>query len=230
MSLRLLLFILAGSLLGLTGAALMRCGDAGRPSATASQGTQRPSATIRGPFARDHAFAYNHGAIPQRTLSPADERYNPVALLREDDLSPREVFESEPRDAAFASVLEQRIQAGYSSAFLQLGIDKKIVSMNIECKTLSCYTSVDVAKEDGRYVYDRINGLLLGSMHTPGLTGTDSPDLARVTFYTLFEPDLRDDRAYRRFMDVVFAHLVTSFKAEYSAEQSQDRDGNDDGR
>lgn len=96
--------------------------------------------------------------------------------------------------------------------------------MSVECKTLSCYTRVDVAKGDGRYVYDRINGLLLGSMHAPGLTGADSPDLARVTFYTLFEPDLRDERAYRRFMEVVFAHLVESFQAAYPAEDSRDRD------
>ena len=221
MKLRWISFILAGSLLGLAGAALMRCGEIegdGRPSATTPRTSKLPRATGRSTFARDHTFAHNHGEAPQRTLSPTDERYNPVAFLREDDLSPKEVFENEPRDATFAPVLEHRIQAGYSDAFSQLEIDKKIASMKIECRTLSCYTSIDVAAKDGRFVYDRINGLLLGSLHTPGLTDADSPDLSRITFYTLFEPDLRDERAYRRFMDVVFAHLVASFKAEDPAE------------
>lgn len=226
MNSRLMISVLAGSLIGLAGAMLMRHatpeGDRA-PSATIPARTlQPPGATIAETVTRDRPFSYDHGGVRQRTLSPADERYNPVAFLREDDLSPRDVFESEPRDAEFAPVLERRIQAGYQDAFVKLGIDRKIIAMDVECRTLSCYTSIDVPKGDGKYVYDRINGLLLGSLHAPGLADADSPDMASVTFYTLFEPDLRDERAYRRFMEVVFAHLVASFKAEYSEERERE--------
>jgi len=93
-------------------------------------------------------FTYDH-SVPQRELLPSDARYDPVEFSKqEEDLSSKEIFEREPRDPVFAPVMEKRIQAIHEIVFHELQLEDKIRKVYIECKTLSCYTTIEVAKSD----------------------------------------------------------------------------------
>lgn len=193
---------------------MLRCANArvdnARPALTLEQSElSLPRPKVSG------QFAYNHGKVPQRELAASDERYDPVAYATEDDLLPKEVFDREPKDPRFAPVFERRIENGYADAFRTLGLEKQIKGITSECKTLSCYTEVEVSKDDADAIYDRINGLVIGDMSSPGQRDGHTPDSALVTFYTVYSPQMRDDQAFNKFMQQVFAQLVANFKAEY---------------
>jgi len=72
-----------------------------------------------------------------------------------------------------------------------------------------------VRKNDGKYVYDRIGGLLLGNVLMPSLEGSDSSDNAKIKLYMLFEPGLREEASFQSSLNV-FSFLVHSFRDKYS--------------
>lgn len=145
-------------------------------------------------------FEYKQ-VVHQRDIEPSDTRYDPVSLLREEqgELTTKELFEREPKDAHFAPVLERRIESALETVFHELELDDKIGRVQVECKTLSCMTRIEVAKSDGAHVYDEINGILLGDVQEPGIDDTD-PNRTYVTFANLYRPEMRNDATYQRFV------------------------------
>lgn len=110
-----------------------------------------------------------NGDIHQRDLDSTDRRYNPILLAKEENgaLQPRDIFEREPRDAAFAPILEKRFVTSLTTALRELGIERSVRNIHSECKTLSCETRIEVVKQDLMHVYDAINGVMFGEAQQP---------------------------------------------------------------
>jgi hypothetical protein len=170
-----------------------------------------------------NAFVYNHGQTPQRELAPTDPRYDPVAHARQDDLTAQEIFEAEPRDTTFAPVFERRIQANYADAFRELSIESRVLSLNVECRTLSCYARVQVNNSDLKYVYQRIGGLVLGDVLMPSMEGADSSKNAEIKLYMLFGPSLRADEDFQSALNA-FSLLVHKYRDKYARNAATDKE------
>jgi hypothetical protein len=87
--------------------------------------------------------------------------------------------------------------------------------LDVECRTLSCYATVQVAKNDEKYVYDRIGGLVLGDVLMPSLGDSDSSGNAKIKLYMLFEPRLREEGNFQQSLDT-FSYLVHLFRDRYA--------------
>jgi hypothetical protein len=135
--------------------------------------------------------------------------------MRQDDLTSREIFEAEPRDIKLAPIFERRIRTSYEDAFRELNIESKVLSLDVECHTLSCFATVEVAKNDGRYVYDRIGGLVLGDVLTPSLEDPDTSGNAKTKLYMLFKPGLREEGNFQQALGT-FSYLVGLYRDRYA--------------
>ena len=164
-------------------------------------------------------FTYDH-SVPQRELLPSDARYDPVEFSKqEEDLSSKEIFEREPRDPVFAPVMEKRIQAIHEIVFHELQLEDKIRKVYIECKTLSCYTTIEVAKSDENRAYEELSGIMLGDVQTPSLVADADPDLSDVVIYNLYRPATRDDAYYQRFLEEAVRPPLEFMKRKYLNDQ-----------
>lgn len=159
----------------------------------------RPTPTRNEPSRVRWTGPVKAGTVLQRKLQVTDPRYDAVQLSKEnDELSTKEIFESEPRDAAFAPVLEKRMHATLSTVFRELDLDDKIRAVETECRTLSCYTRIEVPKEDVRKIYETLSGIMLGDVQEPGIDGSD-PEHTYVTLSNLYRASTRDDSEYEQF-------------------------------
>jgi hypothetical protein len=138
--------------------------------------------------------------VRQRDLEASDARYDAVLLSKEnEDLSTKEIIEREPRDPAFAPTLEKRMHASLAVAFRELELEGKITSVETECKTLSCSTRIEVAREHGWEVYNALNGVMLGDVQEPSIDESD-PHKTYVTFSNLYRAGTRDDAYHDEFV------------------------------
>lgn len=140
----------------------------------------------------------------QRDLDTTDARYSAVALSQESagELSASEIFDSEPRDPVFAPVLETRVKKALIGALDELKLSPKVRSIKAECRTLSCDTRLELSRGDVEFVYDQINGIMLGDVQVPGIV--KDGDVGFVTFTNLYRPETRDETYYQRFLDEAF--------------------------
>lgn len=175
---------------------------ASRPAGSASDAEPVSRTGSAAPPAARWSAAPREPSVPQRDLAPSDRRYNPIALLREEEgTTIKEIFEREPRDPAFAPVLEQRASVALGRVFQELRLDGKIRGVQTECKTLSCYTFIEVDDADVEQVYDQVNGILVGDSQAPGFVRAAKDRPSGVTLYNLYRPDTRDDGYYRRVLE-----------------------------
>lgn len=217
---RVAVFVLVGITVGVLGARL--CGHGTSPPAVAPVAPASVSGRSPAlpPLARWSTGPREPSVPQQRDLAPSDRRYNPVALLREEEgITIKEVFEREPRDPTFAPVLEQRAHEVLDRVFKELRLDGKIRGVHTECRTLSCYTFIEVDDSDVEHVYDEVNGILIGDSQSPGLVRAASGEPAGVTIYNLYRPDTRDDDYYRRFLDEATQPALDLAKQRYLKEQ-----------
>lgn len=190
-------FVGIGLIVGATFAWLRA--PARRPSVAPAQVDVAPS---RPAASRSSAGFRSHATVPQRDLAPSHAHYDPVARLREEpDVTVKEIFEGEPRDPVFAPVLERRVQAALDTITRELALDDKILDVHVECRTLSCYTSIQVPRADLEEVYGQVNGILLGDAQMPGMSTAMDPELGEVTIYNAYRPATRDDAYYQRFVE-----------------------------
>lgn len=216
---RLAVLVLVGITVGVLGARL--CGRGTSPAAVAPTvpASVSGSSPASPPLARWLAAA-RQPSVPQRDLASSDRRYNPVALLREEEgITIQEVFEREPRDPTFAPVLEQRAHDVLDRVFKELRLDGKIRAVHTECRTLSCYTVIEVDESDVENVYDEVNGILIGDSQSPGFVRAASGKPAGVTIYNLYRPDTRDNDYYRKFLDEATRPALDLAKQRYLKEQ-----------
>ena len=138
--------------------------------------------------------------VRQRDLPATDQRYDPVRMSREegDAVTAREIFEQEPRDERMAPIFENRIRANATRILHELGIADKVQAVHVECKTLSCETRIEAAKEHVTEVYDLVNGIMLGDVQAPGIQA--DADGTFVVIVNLLRPEQRDDAYYARFL------------------------------
>jgi hypothetical protein len=192
---RIVVFVVVGIVVGVV-IARMRTDD-GRAaveagSAAAAGSTASARARWTGPV--------QSGSVRQRDLQATDSRYDAFLLSKENqELSAKEIFDSEPRDPAFAPTLEKRVHDALATAFRELELEDKIQGVKTECKTLSCYTRIEVSKEHGWEVYNAINGVMLGDSQEPGIDESD-PQHTYVTFGNLYRASTRDDAEYDKFL------------------------------
>ena len=171
----------------------------------AGPASQPPSASFHMKSSAGHRpvpqrFAYKN-VVRQHDMQPTDAGYDPVALLQEEQgaLTVNEIFEREPKDPYFAPTLEKRIETALENVFRELAIEDKVRGVDVECKTLSCRTRIELATSDGAKVYEDINGILLGDVQEPGIDDSD-PSRTYVTFGNLYRPAMRNEESYRRFV------------------------------
>jgi hypothetical protein len=217
---RLAVFVLVGITVGVLGARLCGRGTSPpmmAPTVPASASGSSPASPP--PLARWSA-APREPSVLQRDLAPSDRRYNPVALLREEEgITIQEVFEREPRDPTFAPVLEQRAHDALDRVFKELRLDGKVRAVHTECRTLSCYTFIELDDSDVENVYDEVNGILIGDSQSPGFVRAASGKPAGVTIYNLYRPDTRDNDYYRKFLDEATQPALDLAKQRYLKEQ-----------
>lgn len=194
---RIVVIIIIGAIAGLVIARSSACHDRSAierrnpPPPSAKQGQPAPL-RVQAPMA----------AVLQRDLQPSDRRYNPLLLMEQssEELTPKEVFEREPRDPTFAPIFERRVHTTLDNALRELGFDDKDVRIETECKTLSCTTRIEIAKAGGQRLYDAINGVMFGDVQEPGIDNSD-PDHTYVTLTNLYRPESRDDKQYDDFIN-----------------------------
>lgn len=194
---RLAAFVLVGLVVGTT-CAWLRAPARGTSVAPAPVAVE-PRHPVSSP---SPARFVGRATVPQRELAPSDARYDPVARLREEpDVTVKEIFESEPRDPAFAPVLERRVQAAVDMITRELALGDKVLDVHVECRTLSCYTTIQVSRADLEEVYGQVNGILLGDAQMPGMSAAADAELGEVTIYDVYRPATRDDAYYERFVE-----------------------------
>jgi hypothetical protein len=211
---RLVVIVIVGIAVGLIAARLRAPASApAAPPAASARG----SAPAAPPPAR-WAAPLREPSVPQRELAQSDRRYDPLALLREErdaGITTKDIFEREPRDAAFAPVLEQRAHAALDRVFQELRLEDKVRDVRTECRTLSCYTFIEVDDPDVEHVYDRINGILIGDSQSPSLVRAAKGRPAGVTLYNLYRPAARDDAYYRKLLEEAMQPPLELAKKRY---------------
>lgn len=179
----------AGAAIGPRGAAT-RAGPAGRAGAASMAPPRAPR------------------EIKQVDLAPTDPRYDAMALLEQENelLSPREIFEREPRDPTFAPVMEARIRASLDEAIAELGLGDRVEKVEAECHTMSCVTRVTVARADGVALYDLLGSLPLGDVQSPDVLNPDAdPAHSVIVIDNLVSAATRTEAGYRQLKDRSFA-------------------------
>ena len=189
---RIALFVVVGLVVGVV---LARRGED-----KSSVGDAAPARSRQQPVARvTWTSPMPMGHVLQRELPATDPRYDAVQLSKEnEELSTKEIFDSEPRDPAFAPILEKRMHATLSTAFRELQLEDSIDAVKTECKTLSCYTRIEVSKENGWRVYDSLNGVMMGDVQEPQIDESD-PEHTYVTLGNLYRASARDEAAFEEF-------------------------------
>ena len=217
---RTIAFVIAGMVLGVFGARMRT------PPSVHVTSTSSPPPTAGGalrPQATDRRLPADHRRIPQRDIPPTDIRYNPVALQDEKpELSLKEIFESEPRDVTFAPVMEKRVHDALDTIVQELRLENTVRNVRTECRTLSCYTIIEVASADLEQVYDEINGILIGDTQHPGVSHNAGPDhVTAVTFYNIYRPETRDDTYYyKEFLVKAMRFPLDLAKKKYLKDQA----------
>lgn len=217
---RLILIVIAGALLGTIAARLATPDAVVIPQL---EGTKTEGRATR-PHVIPPVVPQGDNSVRQRQLAPSDRRYSPVALLREmnGELEVTDIFAQEPRDSIFAPIMERRIKGILAVALQELEISDKVRSVSTECRTLSCYTKLEVDKSDAHYVYDLVNGIMLGDVHVPGIDES-VPGFTYVTISTLNRPESRDDSYHERFLMEAMRPALDLAKQRRSEESHETR-------
>ncbi len=154
------------------------------------------AATERAPL------VFDRNKLRQRDVATSDPRYDPTLLQQEEELLPRETYSSEPRDKVYAPIFEKRVRTSLALALHELNIDKKVLAVVVECKTLTCFTYVEVAKSDGREMYDLLNGLPLGNSQQPDLVVDENSEHMGISFYYSYQPEMRSEHTYDQLREL----------------------------
>jgi hypothetical protein len=226
---RLAAFMLAGLIIGVA------CAWLRARAQVASVDPAPPLARLepRHPAAPPSSAGFvSRATVPQRELLPSDARYDPVARLAEEsdsELTGKEIFEGEPRDPVFAPVLEHRVQAAVDVIARELALGDKIRKVHVECRTLSCYTTIQVPHAELREVYEQVNGILLGDAQMPGVRADADAELGEVTFYNVYRPATRDDAYYKKFLEEAMQAPLDFVKQRLAQQRSAGQDRPDAG-
>lgn len=122
-------------------------------------------------------------------------------------------FTAEPRDPVFAPILEQRIRAILDRVIRELELDDVVRGVQIECKTLSCETVLEVDRAYAAQVYELTSGILLGDSQRPGLAHVDAAR-SHVTLYTQYRADVREDGYHEMFLDLAVWPVLEALKQQ----------------
>jgi hypothetical protein len=227
---RLAAFVLAGVIIGVASAWLRARTHVTSvdPAPRLARIEPKPSDQVASPASASSAY---RAPVPQRELSPSDARYDPVARLAEEpDLTLKEIFEGEPRDPGFAPVLEHRVQAAVDVIARELLLGDEILKVHVECRTLSCYTTIQVPQADVREVYEQINGILLGDFQMPDMSKNAGVELGEVTIYNIYRSATRNDTYYKKFVEEAMQAPLELVKQRSARRRSAGQDGPDAGR
>jgi hypothetical protein len=217
-------FVIVGLVLGLVAARVRGRTHPTRVDAVANRSDERATPRPSPALARSERRL----SISQRDIAPTDPRYDPFALSREDDeMAFKDIFERESRDSTFAPVMEKRIHDTLHLVFHELQLEGMVHAVHTSCRTLSCLTTIEVAKADGRQVYDEINGILLGDGQNPELVDSPDPALSEIKIYNIYRAQTRDEGYYKQFLDEAMRPALESSKQRYLNEKPNAQDDAD---
>lgn len=100
--------------------------------------------------------------------------------------------------------MEKRIRDSLDFIVRDLQLETKVRGIHVECRTLSCYTTIAANPADVAAVYEAVNPIMIGEVQQPGMSSdpdSSDPDLRDVTLFDLYRPDSRDERSYERFLE-----------------------------
>lgn len=164
------------------------------------------------------------GAIRQKDLATTDARYDPVAYMDQEGgaLDAREVYLSEPRDPKFAPIFEKRINTTLGTIIDELNAKKRVKSVHVDCRTLSCSTTIEAdSRADAQELYNEVNGIILGDGQQPGVDLSD-PDHPLVTIVNLYRPGSRDDGNFQQILDLGMRPALDLEKKKLSKDNSDE--------
>ncbi|HLL21121.1 MAG TPA: hypothetical protein VK427_03270 [Kofleriaceae bacterium] len=97
----------------------------------------------------------------------------------------------------------------------ELGLLEKVKLQTVECKTLSCTTVLEVDPKEIVSVYDSINGIMVGDVHSPGY----DQSTGQITLVNLFRGDARSDAYDAQFFAEAFAPALEAAKQQQQQRQ-----------
>jgi hypothetical protein len=138
--------------------------------------------------------------VRQRDLKPSDPGYDAIQLGVEAEMTPKEIFDAEPRDERFAANQEQLLRQTFADVFERLAVTDSIRGISVECRTLSCEATVMIGRDDTASAYDALNGIPFApvvEVNSP--TDSAEAETRAMTFALLFKPGHRDPRAFQQW-------------------------------
>lgn len=112
----------------------------------------------------------------------------------------------------------------------RLALGDKIREVHVECRTLSCYTTIQVSRADLPEVYDQVNGILLGDTQMPGMSTDADPGLGEITIYDVYRPATRDNAYYEKFVEEAMRPPLELSKQRAAQRRSTGQDRPDSAR
>jgi hypothetical protein len=138
--------------------------------------------------------------VRQRDLEASDPGYDAIQLGVEAELTPKEIFDSEPRDEVFATNQERLLRQTFADVFDQLAVTSSIRGVSVECRTLSCEATISLDRADSDPVYDVLNGIPFAPVvEVNAPIDSEESETRSLTFVLLFKPGHRDARAFQQW-------------------------------
>lgn len=173
----------------------VRTAAPGKPATAFAEDAVVPVATS-GPSAGTHRGVPLADASPVQ-LTPGAAGYDGVRAARWLGLTTSELFEREPRDAAWASAMEEELAHVVEGQARATGLDLQV--LDAECRTSSCRTLVEIATSDEEDALVYFQGLAPLGTRLGWEAVTDADGRRAISFTTVFEAAMREPADYRAF-------------------------------
>ncbi len=139
----------------------------------------------------------DQGAFLETTPGAAGYDAYRTALVQ--DMTSREVFDSEPVDREWAPRMTDALRTVIAEGLEREGVGFEISS--IECRTASC--RVELAMPEAQAAMARTvlsTTAAPGRMSSKQMRGPDADGRSTIVSHGVFDPEIRDPAAYRRFI------------------------------
>jgi hypothetical protein len=188
------------ALVGIAAALFVGWATGSESSATSATVSATPPARSAAPGPGTAIASAPRQLVRQRDLKATDPAYDAIQLGVEAELTPKEIFDSEPRDELFATNQERLLRQTFADVFDRFEVTSSIREVSVECRTLSCEATISLDRDDSGAVYDVLNGIPFApvvEVNSP--TDSAESETRSMTFALLFKPGHRDARAFQQW-------------------------------
>lgn len=137
----------------------------------------------------------------QVVRDPTAPSYDATRLVRADNMTPREVFELEPRVESFAVAREVDLGGALRDAIASLD-EVGDLDLTVECHTATCVAQVSVEAVDAERLSLQLTLFPFAEMVQPGIAvDPENPDRKLLTFSVAYTPSFLERDAYLRWYE-----------------------------